>query len=78
MDYDYSPTALKKIVYAGTQAASSPQGSRDLEELAELEVSSERLRRATERIGDERVAGTVPIFVAGGHKNGTVPFGIAS
>ena len=56
MDYDYSPTALKKIVYAGTQAASFPQGSRDLKELAELEVSSERLRRATERIGDERVA----------------------
>ena len=56
MEYDYSPTALKKIVYAGTQAASFPQGSRDLKELAELEVSSERLRRATERIGDERVA----------------------
>jgi hypothetical protein len=56
VDYDYSPTALKKIVYAGTQAASFPQGSRDLKELAELEVSSERLRRATERIGDERVA----------------------
>ena len=56
MDYDYSPTALKKVVYAGTQAASFPQGSRDLKELAELEVSPERLRRATERIGEERVA----------------------
>lgn len=56
MDYDYSPTALKKVVYAGTQAASFPQGSRDLKELAELEVSPERVRRATERIGDERVA----------------------
>jgi hypothetical protein len=56
VDYDYSPTALKKIVYAGTQAASFPQGSRDLKELAELEVSSERLRRVTERIGDERMA----------------------
>lgn len=56
MDYDYSPTALKKVVYAGTQAASFPQGARDLKELAELDVSPERVRRATERIGDERVA----------------------
>ena len=56
MDYDYSPTALKKVTYAGTQAASFPQGSRDLKELAELDVSPERVRRATERIGDERVA----------------------
>jgi hypothetical protein len=55
VDYDYSPTALKKVVYAGTQAASFPQGSRDLKELAELGVSPERIRRATERIGDERV-----------------------
>ncbi len=56
MDYDYSPTALKKVVYAGTQATSFPQGSRDLKELAELDVSPERVRRATERIGAERVA----------------------
>ena len=56
MDYDYSPTALKKIIYAGTQAASFPHGSRDLKELAELDVSAERVRRTTERIGDERVA----------------------
>ena len=56
MDYDYSPTALKKVVYAGTQATSFPQGSRDLKELAELDISPERVRRATERIGKERVA----------------------
>ena len=56
MDYDYSPAALKKVVYAGTQATSFPQGSRDLKELAELDVSAERVRRATERIGQERVA----------------------
>ena len=56
MDYDYSPTALKKVVYAGTQATSFPQGSRDLKELAEVDVSPERVRRATERIGKERVA----------------------
>jgi hypothetical protein len=56
VDYDYSPTALKKVVYAGTQATSFPQGSRDLQELAELDVSPERVRRVTERIGQERVA----------------------
>ncbi|RPI60238.1 MAG: hypothetical protein EHM48_07565 [Planctomycetaceae bacterium] len=56
MDYDYSPTALKKVVYAGTQAASFPRGSRDLKELAELNVSPERVRRATERVGADRVA----------------------
>jgi hypothetical protein len=56
VDYDYSPTALRKVTYAGTQAASFPQGARDLQELAELEVSPERVRRATERIGAERVA----------------------
>ena len=56
MDYDYSPTALKKVVYAGTQATSFPHGARDLSELAELDVSAERVRRATERIGQERVA----------------------
>jgi len=55
VDYDYSPTALKKVVYVGTQATSFSQGSRDLNELAELDVSAERVRRATERIGQERV-----------------------
>jgi len=56
VDYDYSPTALKKVAYAGTQAASFLQGARDLKALAELDVSPERVRRATERIGNERVA----------------------
>jgi len=56
VDYDYSPTVWKKVVYAGAQMASFPQGARDLKELAELDISPERLRRATERIGDERVA----------------------
>ena len=47
---------MKKVVYAGSQATSFPQGSRDLKELAELQISPERVRRATERIGAERVA----------------------
>lgn len=36
--------------------ASFPQASEDLREVGELDVSAERVRRATERIGDERVA----------------------
>ena len=53
VDYDYSPSAWKKVVYAGTQAVSFPQGARDLKELAELVVSCERVRRGTEKIGAE-------------------------
>lgn len=56
MEYDYSPTAWQKVIYAGAQSVSFSQGSRDLEVLAELTVSAERVRRATERIGAERVA----------------------
>ena len=56
MDYDYSPTVWKKVVYAGAQATSFSQAARDLKELAELDISPERVRRATERIGGERVA----------------------
>lgn len=55
-EYGYSPTAWQKIVYSGTQSVSFSQGSQDLQALAELVVSAERVRRATERIGDERVA----------------------
>ena len=54
-DYDLSPAVWKKVVYAGTQAASFEQAARDLTELAELEISDQRVRRATIRIGNERV-----------------------
>ena len=56
MDYEYSPRAWQKITYAGTQSTSFEQASRDLTRLAELNVSAERVRRATERIGEERLA----------------------
>lgn len=56
MDYDYSPTAWQKITYSGVRSASFEHGSRDLETLAEVDVSPERVRRATERIGNERAA----------------------
>lgn len=42
-------------MYAGTQAASFEQASRDLAQLAELDLSDQRVRRATIRIGNERV-----------------------
>lgn len=42
-------------MYAGTQAASFEQAARDLVQLAELDISDQRVRRATIRIGNERV-----------------------
>lgn len=46
---------MKKVVYAGTQASSFRQAECDLKEEAELSVSQQRIRRATERIGQERI-----------------------
>ena len=51
-----SPVVLRKIVYAGSHAASFEQASADLKEEAEVEVSTQRVMRATKRIGMERVA----------------------
>lgn len=44
------------MVHAGCHASSFQQGSKDLNELAEVEISTGRVRRATEKIGRERVA----------------------
>ncbi len=55
-DSRLTPGALKKVVHAGAHASSFRQAQVDLRELAELSVSSQRVRRATERIGHERVA----------------------
>ena len=55
-DSRLTPGALKKVVHAGTSAHSFRQAQVDLRELAELSVSSQRVRRLTERIGDERVS----------------------
>jgi hypothetical protein len=43
------------MVYAGSHAASFQQASQDLKEEAELEISDQRIMRATKRIGQERV-----------------------
>ena len=55
-DDTVSPRVLEKMVYAGTQSRSFPQAERDLKHLAELDISEQRIARATKRIGQERVA----------------------
>jgi len=47
---------LKKVAYAGGQSASFPKATEDLEALAEVVVSRERVQRWTKRIGNERVS----------------------
>jgi hypothetical protein len=44
------------MVYAGSHASSFEQASEDLKEEAELDISAQRIMRATKRIGQERVA----------------------
>jgi hypothetical protein len=55
-DCPFTPSVLKKIVYAGAQSASFVQATKDLKALAELPVSRERVQRWTKRVGEERVA----------------------
>lgn len=56
VDYDYSPGLLEKLVYAGVNANSFDLATKDLRVLAEFEITTERVRRSTERVGRERVA----------------------
>jgi len=51
-----SPGVLEKMVYAGAQSHSFRQAEQDLKHLAELDISEQRIARATKRIGQERVA----------------------
>jgi hypothetical protein len=55
-DDTVSPGVLRKMIYAGSHASSFQQASRDLKEEAELDISDQRIMRATKRIGRERVA----------------------
>jgi hypothetical protein len=54
VDASVSPGILKKMVYAGSHGAFE-HASADLRELAEITISADRIRRATEKIGNERV-----------------------
>jgi hypothetical protein len=47
---------LRKVAYAGSQSASFVQATKDLEALAEVDVSRERVQRWTKRVGGERLA----------------------
>lgn len=50
-----SPRVLAKMVHAGTAAISFAAATRDLAHLADLSISDERVRRACQRIGSERI-----------------------
>jgi len=55
-DDTLSPGMLRKVVYGGSHSVSFRHAEKDIFELAESRVSAARIRRATERIGQERVA----------------------
>lgn len=50
-----SPRVLAKMVYAGNAANAFESASEDLKALAGLSISAERIRRACQRIGAERI-----------------------
>lgn len=58
VDCPFTPSMLRKVVYAGSQSVSFVEASKDLLALAEAEVSRERVQRWTKRIGEERIAET--------------------
>ena len=58
VDCPFTPSVLRKIVYAGSQSASFVQASKDLKALAEVNVSRERIQRWTKRVGQERLVET--------------------
>ena len=54
-DDTFSPGMLRKVVYSGSKSTSFGQAEQDLSALAECGISRARIRRASERIGKERV-----------------------
>ena len=55
-DCNMTPAMLEKAVYAGSRSSSFSQAAEDIQKLAEANISSQTIRRATERIGNERPA----------------------
>lgn len=55
-DHDLSPRVLAKTIHAAVNSSSFCQSEADLEALAELSISSQRVRRCAILIGDERIA----------------------
>ena len=56
VDCPFTPGMLKKVVHAGSLSASFVAATKDLDTLAEVAVSRERVERWTKRIGQQRVA----------------------
>jgi len=50
-----SPRVRKKVVYAGTSGASFSEAERNLKNLSGISISSERVRRACRRAGEQRI-----------------------
>ena len=55
MEDTVSPRVLAKIVYSGASATSFVEASNHLAELANVEISTERVRRACGRVADDRI-----------------------
>jgi hypothetical protein len=55
VDCPFTPAMLRKVAYAGSQASSFVQATKDLEALAETKLSRERVQRWTKRVGEECV-----------------------
>lgn len=53
-DCNMTPAMLEKVVYAGSRSSSFSHAADDVRKLAEANISSQRIRRATEHIGNER------------------------
>lgn len=56
-DETFSPALHKKVIYAAS-SSSFEQAAKDLCELAEVDVSANRIHRAVGRVGQERIAGS--------------------
>ena len=57
-DSQVSPALLKKVVHAAAHSTSFREASENLRVLAEVNVSAARIRRAAQRVGQERVEET--------------------
>lgn len=56
MDEDLSPAVMRKTVHLGTKLSSFESAAESVAETLEIELTTKRVERLTERIGRERVA----------------------
>lgn len=56
MDEDLSPAVMRKTVHLGTKLPSFESAADSVRETLEMEITTKRVERLTERIGGERVA----------------------